>query len=189
MARPTFVVGIGGSAGGLDAYRGLLDALPPKTGMAFVIVAHMNPEADSFLADLLARRTKMPVKIASHSMQIQRDHVYVIPKNSDLFIEDHAFNVVTPRGRRNNQIDLFLTSLAEAMGPQAIGVILTGYDGDGSNGCRVIKANGGTTFAQDQSAEVPAMPKSAQATGAIDFVLPVHRIAEEIARISRRDHE
>ncbi len=188
-SRPTFIVGIGGSAGGLNAYRALLDALPSTTGMAFVIISHMNPEADSYLADLLSRRTRMPVKVAAHAMPIRADHAYVIPKNSDLFIENHAFKVVTPRGRRNNQIDLFLRSLAEAMGPNAIGVILTGYGGDGSDGCKQIKASGGTTFAQDQSAEVSEMPKSAQATGAVDFVLPAHKIAAELDRISRRHSE
>ena len=188
-SRPTFVAGIGGSAGGLIAYRALLDALPSTTGMAFVIISHMNPDAGSYLVDLLSRRTRMPVNVAAHAMPIQADHVYVIPKNSDLFIENHAFKVVTPRGRRNNQIDLFLRSLAEAMGPNAIGVILTGYDGDGSEGCKQIKAKGGTTFAQDETAEVSAMPRSAQATGAVDFVLPVHKIAAELDRISRRHSE
>lgn len=187
-SHPTFVVGIGGSAGGLNAYRAFLNAISPDTGMAFVIISHMNPEAYSQLAGLLARRTKMPVAIAAHGMQIQANHVYVIPKNADLFIEkNHAFKVVTPRASRNNQIDLFLSSLAEVLGPRAIGIILTGYDGDGSKGCQAIKAKGGTTFAQDHSAEVGAMPKSAQATGTIDFVLPVHEIAAELARISRRD--
>lgn len=157
--------------------------------MAFVIICHMNPDAVSYLADLLSRRTRMTVKVAAHAMRIQAAHVYVIPKNSDLFIENHAFKVVAPRGRRNNQIDLFLISLAEAMGPNAIGVILTGYGGDGADGCKQIKARGGTTFAQDQSAEVGGMPMSAQATGAVDFVLPVHRIAAELDRISRRQSE
>lgn len=188
-SRPTFVVGIGGSAGGLNAYRALLDALPSTTGMAFVIISHMNPDAQSYLADLLSRRTRMPVKAAARAMPIQANHVYVITENSDLFIANHAFKVVTPRGRRNNQIDLFLGSLAEAMGPNAIGVILSGYDGDGSDGCKQIKAKGGTTFAQDLSAEVSEMPKSAQATGAVDFVLPAHEIAAELGRISRRHSE
>ena len=186
---PAFVVGIGGSAGGLNAYRALLDALPSTTGMAFVIISHMNPEAESYLADLLSRRTRMPVKAAAHAMPIQANHVYVIPKNSDLFIANHAFKVVTPRGERSNQIDLFLESLAEAMGPNAIGVILSGYDGDGSDGCKQIKAKGGTTFAQDESAEVGEMPKNARETGAVDFVLPAHKIAAELARISRRHSE
>lgn len=154
--------------------------------MAFVIVCHMDPDADSYLADLLARRTKMTVKVAAHAMPIQPNHVYVIPKNSDLFLEDHAFKVVTPRGRRGNQIDLFLASLAEAMGPNAVSVILTGYSSDGTEGSKQIKAKGGTTFAQDETAEIASMPKSAQATGMVDFVLPVHKIAEEIARIGRR---
>lgn len=186
---PRFVVGIGGSAGGLNAYQALLEALPSTTGMAFVIISHMSPDAHSYLADLLARRTRMPVKTAVHAKPIKSDHVYIIPKNSDLFIENHAFKVVTPRAKRNNQIDLFFRSAAEAMGPNAIGVILTGYSNDGSDGCKQIKARGGTTFAQDESAEVSEMPKNARETGAVDFVLPAHKIAAELDRISRRHSE
>lgn len=185
-SRPTYIVGIGGSAGGLNAYRILLDALPDTTGMAFVIISHMNPDAQSYLADLLSRRTRMTVKVAAQGMPIHADHVYVIPKDADLSIENGAFKVVSPRGRKNNQVDLFFSSLAEAMGPKAVGVIVTGYDGDGAEGCKRIKAKGGTTFTQDQSAEVGAMPFSAQETGAVDFVLPIPKIADELVRMSRR---
>ena len=183
---PTFVVGVGGSAGGLNAYQALLAALPATTGMTFVIISHLSPDAYSYLADLLSRRTRMPVRAATHGTPIEADHVYIIPKNSDLFIENHAFKVVTPRAKRNNQIDLFFQSAAEAMGPNAIGIILSGYSKDGSDGCKQIKARGGTTFAQDESAEVGEMPKNARATGVVDFVLPVHSIAAELERISRR---
>ncbi len=181
--HPNFIVGIGSSAGGLIASKALLDALPSHTGMAFVFVAHLLPTANTQLAEILSRHTTMTVLLASHAMPIQANHVYVIPSNADLFIENFNFKVISPRARRNVQVDLFLTSLAEAMGPHAIGVILSGYDGDGTEGCRRIKAKGGTTFAQDSSAEVIHMPHSAQASGCVDFVMPPAEIAEKIQKL------
>lgn len=183
-SHPTLIVGIGGSAGGLNAYKALLDALPSNTGMAFIIIAHLYPTANSQMAELLARHTKMTVLVASTAMPIRADHVYVIPPNADLLIEKRAFTVISPRTRRNVQIDLFLTSLAEAMGARAVGIVLSGYDGDGTEGCRRIKEKGGTTFAQDMSAEVNLMPLSAQASGHVDFVLPPGKISEELQRLA-----
>ena len=182
--RPTFIVGIGGSAGGLNAYKALLDALPPTTGMAFVIVSHIYPTANSQLALILSRHTKMPVLLVLMGMPIQANHVYVIPPNADLFIEGHTFKVIVPRMKRNTQIDVFFTSLAEALGPRSIGIILSGYFIDGTQGCRSIKAKGGTTFAQDTSAEVDDMPRHAIAEGCVDFVLPPDKIADELVRLA-----
>ncbi len=183
-SHPALIVGIGGSAGGLSAYKALLDALPSKTGMAFVIVAHLYPSANSQLAQILSRHTKMPVMVASDAMPIRANHVYVIPPDADLLLESFAFKVVSPRTKRNVQIDLFFTSLAEAMGARAIGIVMSGYDGDGSEGCRHIKAKGGATFAQDMSAEVGSMPLSAQASGHVDFVLPPDKISDELQRLA-----
>ena len=180
---PNFIVGIGGSAGGLKAYMALLDALPSNTGMAFVIVSHMLPTAHSQLAQILSKHTKMPVRVASAAMPIRANRVYVIPPNADLLIESYTFKVVSPRTRRNKQVDFFLISLAEAMGTRAIGIILSGYDGDGTEGCKHIKEKGGITFAQDMSAEVDDMPRSAWASGYIDFVLPADKIPEELQRL------
>ena len=181
--HPDYVVGIGGSAGALNAYKTFLGALPSRTGMAFVIVSHITPTANSQLAEILSRHTRMPVSVASTAMPIRADHVYVIPPNADLLIDGNNFKVVSPRTKRNAQIDLFLTSLAEAMGARAVGVIFSGMDGDGAEGCRQIKARGGTTFAQDISAEVIDMPRSAQASGCVDFVLPPERIPDELRRL------
>ena len=181
--HPNFIVGIGGSAGGLNAYKALLDALPSNTGMAFVIVAHMFPSASSQLAQILSHHTKMTVMLASTAMPIRANHVYVCPPNADLLIESYTFKVVSPRTKRNAQIDLFFASLAEAMGVRAIGIILSGYDGDGTEGCKYIKAKGGTTFAQDMTAEVNRMPLSAQASGCVDFVLPPDKIPDELQRL------
>lgn len=180
---PNFIVGIGGSAGALNAYKSLLDALPSDTGMAFVIISHMNPAASSQLAHILARHTKMPVTVASMVRPIRANHVYVIPPNSDLFIQNYTFKIVFPRSKRNVQVNLFLTSLAAAMEARAIGIILSGCDGDGAEGCRQIKAKGGTTFAQDMSAQFDGMPLSAQATGCVDFVLSPAAMAGELVRL------
>ncbi len=127
----------------------------------------------------------MPVAVASMAMPIQANRVYVIPPNADLLIDGNAFKVVSPRTRRNAQIDLFFTSMAEAMGACAIGIIVSGYDGDGTEGCKHIKAKGGTTFAQDMSAEVNLMPRHAETAGCIDFVLPPDKISEELQRLVR----
>jgi two-component system CheB/CheR fusion protein len=185
MTFPNFIVGIGGSAGGLAAYKDLLDALTPRTGMAFVIVTHLIPNANSQLALILARHTKMKITVATTGMSIRRNHVYVIPPDADLFMEGVTLKVVSPRSGRNIQIDLFFASLAESMGAHAIGVILSGYDGDGTEGCRQIKARGGTTFSQDASAGVTDMPRHAESAGNIDFVLSPAKIANELQRMAR----
>ena len=182
--HPTLIVGIGGSAGALTAYKALLDALPSNTGMTFVIISHMNPAAHSELAEILSRHTKMAVKVASEAMPILANHVYVIPPNSDLFIKNFTFKVISPRSGRAKQIDVFFVSLADAMGERAIGIVLSGYDGDGTEGCKHIKAKGGKTFAQDMSAEVDFMPLSAQASGCVDFVLPLNRIPDKLKKLA-----
>ena len=184
--RPNFIVGVGGSAGGLNAYKALLNALPSDTGMAFVIVSHILPTANSQLAQILSGHTRMAVKVASNAMPVRANHVYVTPPNADLLIEGYTFKLVTPRTRRNAQVDVFFNSLADAMGARAIGIILSGYDGDGTEGCRSIKAKGGTTFAQDESAEVDDMPYSAQASGCVDFVLPPDKIVDQLQKLAKR---
>ena len=183
--HPSFIVGIGGSAGALNAYKAFLDALPSNTGMAFVIGSQIHPTANSQLADILSHHTKMPVTLASAAMPIRANRVYVIPPNADLLIESCTFKVATPRASRDEQIDLLFSSLAEAMGARAIGIIFSGYGGDGTEGCKHIKANGGKTFAQDMSAEVDGMSLSAQASGCVDFVLPPGKIPAELQRLVR----
>ena len=182
--QPKLIVGIGGSAGALSAYKALLDAMPPKTGMAFVIISHMNPIAVSQLAKILSRHTKMTVMVASMAMPIRGNHVYIIPPDSDLSIEKNSFKVISPRSQRNKQIDIFFNSLADEMGGRAVGIILSGYDGDGTEGCKHIKAKGGKTFAQDMSAEVDSMPLSAQATGCVDFVMPLDKIPDKLKSLA-----
>jgi len=181
--QPKFIVGIGGSAGALNAYRALLDAMPHDTGMAFVIISHMNPTANSQLANILQRHTKMSVTVAYEAMAILANYVYIIPPDSDLTMDNYRFKVVSPRSGRIKQVDIFFISLANEMSERAVGIVLSGYGADGTEGCRHIKANGGTTFAQDESAEVDAMPLSAKAAGCIDFVLPVDKIPAKLKKL------
>jgi two-component system CheB/CheR fusion protein len=183
---PNYIVGIGGSAGALNAYKALMKFLPRDTNMAFIIVSHINPAAESQLAQILSRHTKMPIRVASDAMPIRANHVYVIPADADLTVEKYLFKVITPRSGRNKQIDLFFISLAEAMGAHAIGVILSGYDRDGTKGCKHIKEKGGTTFSQDKSAEINSMPMSAQDANCVDFVLPPEEISYHLAKIAGR---
>ena len=119
-------------------------------------------------------------------MPVRPNHVYVCPANADLLLGSHTFKVISPRAKRNVAVDLFFTSLAEAMGKQAIGIVFSGYDGDGTEGCKQIKAKGGKTFAQDMSAEVNGMPLSAQAAGCIDFVLSPDEIADGLQAIGKQ---
>ena len=185
-STPTCIVGIGGSAGALNAYKALLDHLPSDTGMALVIISHLNPDAYSQLAKILGRHTKMPALVACAAMPISANHVYVIPENADLEVEKLRFKVTSPRHRRNTQIDLFFASIAAVFGNRAIGVIFSGYDGDGTAGCKYIKEKGGITFAQDQSAEVDAMPLSAQSSNYVDFVLSPEKISAALIEIGAR---
>ncbi|HSA79035.1 MAG TPA: chemotaxis protein CheB, partial [Nitrospirota bacterium] len=182
------IVGVGASAGGLEAFTKLLEHLPPDTGMAFVLVQHLAPTKDSMLAKLLSKATSMPVREVQDGMIAESDHVYVIPPNTALTIF-HGKLRLLPRGEAHTQhmpVDSFFRSLAEDQGQDAVGVILSGTGSDGSLGIRAIKAEGGIVMAQEeQSAKYDGMPKSAAQTGAVDFILPPEKIASELVRISR----
>ena len=186
--RRTFpIVGIGASAGGLEAFRSLLQAVPAKTGMAFVLVQHLDPEHESLLTRLLSNATRMPVTEVTEGVAVEPDHVYVIPPNKALGIRNGALHLLARRRQdpRHMPIDAFFSSLAENEGSRAIGVILSGVASDGTLGLAAIKAAGGITFAQDsRSAKYDGMPRSAIAAGCVDFVLPPEGIAREIRRIS-----
>src|SRR5215510_9020617 len=146
------VVGIGASAGGLEAFRQLLEHLPTDTGMAFVLVQHLDPKRESILAELLSKATKMSVKEVKDGMRVEPDCVYVIPRNTNMTIENGALRLSTreaPPGQ-HRPIDHFLRSLAVEKRGRAIGVILSGTASDGTRGLEAIKAGGGTTFAQDE---------------------------------------
>ncbi|MDP8932704.1 MAG: ATPase, partial [Cyanobacteriota bacterium] len=185
------VVGIGASAGGLEAFTELLSHLPSDTGMAFVIIQHMLPTQESLLSEILARSTRMPVHEVTDGIPIAPNQVYVIPANVSMTI-DRGVLKLTPRGRTRGvfmSVDIFLASLAAERGNQAIAVVLSGGDGDGAQGLKAIKAAGGITFAQCQgSAQVSSMPNTAVATGQVDFILPPEKIAQKIAEIGHHPY-
>jgi len=126
----------------------------------------------------------MPVIVASEAMPILANHVYLIPPDSDLTIKNYRFKVISPRSYGHKQIDVFFISLANEIGVRAVGIVLSGYDHDGTEGCKHIKAKGGKTFAQDMSAEVDYMPLSAQAAGCTDFVLPLNKIPAKLEKLA-----
>jgi two-component system CheB/CheR fusion protein len=185
------VVGIGASAGGLEAFTKLLQHLPSDTGMAFVLVQHLDPTHASALTEILSRATAMLVTEVKDGMRVEPNHVYVIPPNADMAILHDRLNLM-PRTEGHGlhlPIDYFLRSLAEDRRGKAVGVILSGTASDGTRGLKAIKAEGGFTFAQDeQSAKYDGMPHSAVTSGFVDCVLPPEGIARELARLSRHPY-
>jgi two-component system, chemotaxis family, CheB/CheR fusion protein len=183
------VVGIGASAGGLEAFRQLLSHLPIDTGMAFVLIQHLDPHQKSLLTEILARETAMPVVEVQSGMAIQPNQVYVIPPNTKMAIVHGALKLTARDRTKPMPVDTFFFSLAADLGSKAIAVILSGGDGDGSRGLEAIKEAGGITFAQcEASAKVSSMPNMAVATGRVDFILPPAEIAQELAKISRHPY-
>jgi two-component system CheB/CheR fusion protein len=187
-ASPSFpIVGIGASAGGLEAVTRLLTALPADTGMAFVVVQHLDPSRKSLMAMLLQKATSMPVTEARNGAAVLPDRVYVIPPNTHMCVRDNALRLIPrPQGVHALAVNCFLYSLAEERGNKAIAVILSGTADDGALGIKAIKSEGGVVFAQDeQSAGFFGMPQNAADTGVVDFILPPEGIAAELAHISR----
>src|SRR6266576_100643 len=181
------IVGVGGSAGGFEAAMELLQNLPPRTGMAFVIVQHLDPHHASRLPNLLGKMTAMPVSEIARTTTPKPNTVYVQPPNKCVIAKDGALTLVRRTERLNVAIDHFFESLAEERGSRAIGIVLSGTGSDGTAGLRAIKAAGGLTFAQtEESAKFDAMPRSAIRSGFVDLVLAPDAIARELRRIA--DH-
>lgn len=181
-------VGVGASAGGLEAFTELLTHLPPATGMAFVLVEHLDAHHESDLPELLSVKTQMPVLLVQRDTRIAPDHVYVVPPNTLMTIRNRT---LTLDGRpappeKLRPIDALFNSLAEEFGFNSIGVVLSGTATDGTFGLKTIKAEGGITFAQDDTARFDSMPRSAISAGVVDFVLSPRRIAGELAAIAAR---
>lgn len=179
------IVGVGASAGGLEAFRQLLENLPVDTGMAFVLVQHLDPEHESALTHLLSRATSMPVSEITNNQRVLADHIFVIPRDTNLSIVKGVLQLQPrPRTRTPHRpIDSFFESLAQDQQERAIGVVLSGTASDGTLGLEAIKGEGGITFAQDDSAKYDSMPRSAVAAGCVDLVLSPAGIAKELARI------
>lgn len=184
------IVGVGASAGGLEAFTLLLRHVPVNTGMGFVLVQHLDPAHESALTQILAKATAMPVREAANNLPVEPNRVYIIPPNRNMTIARGRLKL-TPRRQTagaNRSIDVFFESLAEDRRKRAIGVILSGTASDGTLGLAAIKAEGGLTLAQDESAKYDSMPRSAIAAGCVDLVLPPEQIAEELARIARHPY-
>lgn len=183
------VVGIGASAGGLEAISDLLRHLPTDTGMAFVCIQHLDPNHVSLLTSILAKTTSMKVLEVIHKMPVEPNHVYVIPPNTCMTLSENILKLsprVASQCDGHKPIDIFFKSLAENRGSQAIGIVLSGTASDGSEGVIAIKQEEGITFAQDEkTAKFEQMPHNAIATDCVDFVMSTKKIADQLVSISR----
>ena len=174
------IVGIGASAGGLEAYKQFFENMPSGHAMAFVLVQHLAPDHTSMMAELVARHTTMPVAEATDGVVVEPNHVYIIPPDATLTIADGMLQLSKPAPPRQYRwpIDSFFTSLAEDQGDNAVAIVLSGSGSDGSRGLRVVKERGGLALAQAGADHVAmsGMPASAAATGIVDEVLPVQEM-------------
>ena len=185
------VVGIGASAGGFEAFTKLLEALPADTGIAFVLVSHLDPTRESMLVDLLAIHTMMKVVQAADGMPLETNCVYIIPPSAFLSVHDGVLRVSQPQVLHGARLpfDFLLNSLADQYGERAVCVVLSGTGGDGSAGLKAVSERGGLVIAQDpQEAGYDGMPKTAIATGAVNLVLPAAQIPQALIRYARHPY-
>ena len=186
------VVGVGASAGGLEAFQSLLSAMTPGHGFALVMVQHLDPDHDSLLQELLSKKARVPVKVIEDGMTIEEGTVHIIPPNASLTVEGYTMHLSEfdqPRGLRR-PIDSFLESLASEHGANCVGVILSGTGSDGANGMRAIKKAGGLGLVQDpRQSAYDGMPRSAMEAGGSDLVLPAEDIIEVIGEFFDRHQD
>jgi two-component system, chemotaxis family, CheB/CheR fusion protein len=185
------VVGVGASAGGLEAFRKLLEAVPKDSGIAFVLIPHLDPSQPSMMADLLSAHTAMPVVQAADRMMLERNHVYVISPQAYLSVHDRALRLTVPQAPHRVRLpfDFFLSTLAEEYGERSIAVILSGTGADGSVGLKAVSDKGGLVIAQDpEEAAFDGMPRNAIATGAVNLVLPIAQIPQALIRYVRHPY-
>ena len=182
--QPFPVVGVGCSAGGLDALKKLFSVMPSDCGMAFVVLQHLDPTHESLMVELLARHTTMKVVQIENDMPVEPNHIHIIPPNTSLTIRNGVLllgKAVERRGMRM-PVDYFFISLAEDQQENAVCIILSGTGSDGTLGLKEIKALGGLTMVQEpETAQFDGMPRSAIATGLVDYVLPVEQIPATLA--------
>jgi two-component system CheB/CheR fusion protein len=186
-APPLMVAGIGASAGGLKALQQFVEAVPADSGIAYVVILHLDPDRESRMGELLQDRAAIPVSQVSGPTEVEGNHIYIIPPAHDLTIHGKTLGL-RERGERSEHapVDLFFRTLSEACGPDAVGVVLSGTGADGTAGIRYIRQGGGITVAQSpDEAEYDGMPASAIATGLVDLVLPSGRIPPELVRLRR----
>ena len=180
------IVGIGASAGGLDAFKRLLTAIPEDSGMAYVLVQHLDPTHESFLPEILQRVTKIPVYEITEDIHLAPNHIYIIPSNKILTSTDGVLQL-SPRDKKtlNFTIDIFFTSIADVHKECAVGIVLSGTGSDGTLGLKAIKENGGISIAQDiDTATYDSMPLSAIAAGVVDFILSPEEIPAQLLQIN-----
>lgn len=182
--RPSHIIGIGASAGGLEAIESFFKAMPADAGVAFVVIQHLSPDHKSLMVELLSKRTAMPVHRAEDGIAVEKNSVYLIPPNKNLRLF-HGHLLVTDQNRDtrgiNLPIDVFLSSLAEDQGNKAIAIILSGTGSDGTNGIRAIKEDLGMAMVQsEETAGFDGMPRSAISTGLVDFVLPPEAMPKQL---------
>ena len=187
---PIPMIGIGASAGGLEAFTQLLKHLPLDTGMGFVLVQHLDPDHESALTQILSRATRLPVCEITDNQPVEANRVYVIPRDTNLSIVKGVLKLERRERTRmpHRPIDSYFEALAQDQRERAIGIVLSGTASDGTLGLEAIKAEGGITFAQDDSAKYDSMPRSAVAAGCVDLVLAPAEIAKELARIAKHPY-
>jgi two-component system CheB/CheR fusion protein len=180
------VVGIGASAGGIEAFKLFLKSIPEKTGMAYVFVQHLHPEYDSYLPEIFQKSTKIPVSLIADNTHLEFDHIYVIPPGNILTATDGVLKLDPIKNKKVKTIDVFFSSLAVVHQSFAVGVVLSGALNDGTLGLQEIKSYGGLTFAQSEDTAIfDSMPKSAIRSGAVDFILPAGQIIEKLISINQ----
>src|SRR6185312_2806415 len=175
VASATFVVGIGASAGGLEALEAFFDEVPPDSGVAYVVVQHLSPDFKCVMSDLLARHTSLPIRLVEDGMQVEKNCVYLIPPKKVMIISEGRLLLSErePQQELSLPIDVFLRSLAQDCGARAIAVILSGTGSDGSRGIRYVHDAGGLVIVQEAAtAQFDGMPRSAIDSGVADHVLP-----------------
>lgn len=189
---PTFpIVGIGASAGGMQAFEAFFSGLPPdvKPGMAFVLVQHLARDHKSILSELLQRYTKMQVFEVEDGMVVQPNCTYIIPPNRDMALKDGTLHLLEPTLARGIRlpIDFFFRSLAQDWRDRAICIVLSGTGSDGTLGLRAVKGEGGLAMVQTpETTEHDGMPRSAIATGMVDFVLPADQMIPQLLAFAAR---
>jgi two-component system CheB/CheR fusion protein len=183
------IIGIGASAGGIDAFHSFFDHMPADSGMAFVMILHLPADRKSMLTEILARWTSMPVVEVSARVMIEPNHVYVPPPHAIVTLVDGYLSVEMPptsADRVFRPIDAFFDSLASALRERSVGIVLSGTGSDGALGLKAIKECGGLTIAQGISGSAPQygeMPAGAIATGAVDIVAPVEEMPGHLLRL------
>ena len=184
------IVGVGASAGGIEALEGFFAGIPEQPGFAIVIVTHLNPARESLLHEIVARRTRMRVHVATADATVENNAVYVMPEDAVLGIEHRRLQVTRPDPARRSRkpIDVFFSALARDINEFAAGVVLSGGDGDGTIGIKVIKERGGLTLAQVHDGHGPghpSMPDSAISTGYVDFAIPADAMGPRLVQFAR----